>query len=218
MAKSGRKRSTKPRTPSGQLSRAGARDYGNVRVIERHSRFMHFIDDKGLVHEGTSAGRLWIVGAFDGLSIDAQVIRDHLLDYGKGYWGEYPTTSGTANYLQENRRGFQGGEPSDPDPRGEWFKAMDAAVSSAGHSARQAVVEAAVDPHFFPDEDKPWIARIINSAVTEKRRQLAKAGEPVPSTLSVAGELACDSDWAMLELLRAGALALAEGKSQRRAA
>jgi hypothetical protein len=212
----GRSRSTKPRTPSGQVSRAGARDYGNMRVVERHSRFQHFIDDKGLVHEGTSAGRLWIVGAFDGLDIDGQVLRDHLLAYGAAYWGAsgYPCGAAVANYTQENRRGNAGGEYTDPDPRGEWFEALDKILTDAGRQARQAVVEVAVDPHFFPDEDKPWVARIINSRVLDKRRAM---GNP-PATLSICGELAVDSDWAMLELARFGAMALATGQSRKRAA
>lgn len=215
MGRRGRNRSNKPRTPSGQLSRAGqARDYGNIRVMERHSRFMHFIDDKGLVHEGTSAGRLWIVGALDGLDIDPQVLRDHLLAYGRAYWGEYPTTSGTANYLQENRRGNTGGEPDDPDPQGERFRKLDQLLLDAGREARQAVVNVAVDPHFFPDTDVPWVARIINGRVLQKR---ASMGNP-PATLSICGELPCDSDWAMLDLLKQGARALAGGQSRRRAA
>jgi hypothetical protein len=215
MGKRGRNRSNKPRTPSGQLSRAGqARDYGNVKVVERHSRFMHFIDDKGLVHEGTSAGRLWIVGAFDGMDIDPQVIRDHLLAYGRAYWGHWPTTSAVANYLQENRRGHQGGDEGTPDPRGDYFQAIDQLLTDAGRQAREAVINVAVDPHFFPDEDTPWVARIINSRILQKR---ASMGNP-PASLSICGELACDSDWAMLGLLRSGATALATGKRRQKAA
>lgn len=215
MAK-GRPRKTGKRTPKGDRpSRAGkshARDYGNIRVIERHSRFQHFIDDKGLVFEGTSAGRLWIVGAFDGFDFDPQVLRDCLLSYGRAYWGELPCSSGVANYLQENRRGYDGGEHTDPDPAGEWFKAMDNLLRSAGHESRIAVHNVAVDPHFFPDEDSPWVGRIINSRVKQKRELLAKQGS-VPSTLSICGMLACDSDWAMLRLLCLGSLALARGKT-----
>lgn len=219
MGKRGRNRSNKPRTPSGQLSRAGQRDYGNIRVVERHSRFMHFIDDKGLVHEGTSAGRLWIVGALEGLPIDGQVLRDHLLSYGRAYWGEWPTTSGTANYLQENRRGHSGGiEDAETglliDRAGEWFKTMDRFLKDAGRQARQAVIEVAVDPHFFPDEDKDWVARIINGRVQAKR---AAMKDP-PASLSICGQLPVDSDFAMLALLRMGAMALAEGRGEKRAA
>jgi hypothetical protein len=216
MAKSGRKRSTKARTPSGHLSRANQpRDYGNIRVIERHSRFAHFIDDKGRDYEGTCYGRLWIVGAFDGLGIDSSVLRDQIHDYDRGYWGYWPSSSGTANYLQENRHGH---DSTTEDLRGEWFNAMDARLSDAGHQARQAVLDVSVDRHAFPDEDKDWAARIINSRVMDKRRALARAGEPVPATLAIIGVEACDSDWAMLDLLRQGAMALAEGKAQRRAA
>jgi hypothetical protein len=81
---------------------------------------------------------------------------------------------------------------------------MDARLRSAGHQARMAVHAVSVDRHFFPDEDVSWASRIINS------RFLAKK-------LPVCGELACDSDYAMLELLRHGAMALI-GQRMRRAA
>ena len=211
--KSGRK--SAERVKSGRLSRAGqARDYGNIRVIERHDRFRHFIDDKGLVFEGTSVGRLWIVGGFDGYEFDPQVLRDCLLGYGAAYWGEYPANAAVANYTQENRRGHVGGEPEDADPRGERFEAMDALLRSAGREARLAVHHIAVDPHFFPDEDKEWVARIINSRVLQKRRLIGQSGGPVPVDLTISGELACDSDWAMLHLACLGAMTLARGTNR----
>jgi hypothetical protein len=100
------------RRSSRQLSRVGqclVRDYGNIKVVQRHNRFRHFIDDKGLVFEGTSAGRLWIVGGFDGYDTDPQVLRDVLLEYGRAYWGEYPTA---------RRRQLHPGEPQGTYRRG----------------------------------------------------------------------------------------------------
>lgn len=223
MAKSGRKRKTGARTPSGQLSRVGqclVRDYGNIKVVERHNRFRHFIDDKGLVFEGTSAGRLWIVGGFDGYDTDPQVLRDVLLEYGRVYWAHYPSTAAVANYTQENRRGHTGGQPDDPDPRGERFNGIDRLLRSAGLQAREAVHNIAVDSHWFPDEDRCWIARIINSRVVQKRCVLRAANRQIPDDLTVTGELACESDWAMLHLACLGALALANGtnRGERRSA
>lgn len=217
MAKSGRKRKTGARTPSGQPSRVGqclVRDYGNVKVVERHNRFRHFIDDKGLVFEGTSIGRLWIVGGFDGYDTDPQVMRDVLLEYGRVYWGQYPTTAAVANYTQENRRGHTGGEPEDVDPRGERFNGIDQILRSAGRQSREAVHHIAVDPHWFPDEDKSWVARIINSRVVQKRVVLRSMSRAIPDDLNIIGELACDSDWAMLHLACLGALALANGTNR----
>lgn len=223
MAKRGRPRKTGARTPGGQLSRVGqclVRDYGNMKVVERHNRFRHFIDDKGLVFEGTSAGRLWIVGGFDGYETDPQVLRDVLLEYGRGYWGEWPTCSAVANYTQENRRGHTGGEPEDRDARGERFREIDKILRSAGRQSREAVHHIAVDPHFFPDEDRAWVGRIINSRVVQERCALRAANKPIPADLTVAGELACESDWAMLHLACLGALALVNGtnRSDRRSA
>jgi hypothetical protein len=217
MARRGRPKSSKTRTPSGQLSRVGqclVRDYGNVKVVERHNRFRHFIDDKGLVFEGTSAGRIWIVGGFDGYDTDPQVMRDVLLEYGNAYWGHYPSTSAVANYTQENRRGHTGGQPEDADARGEWFDRLDDILRDSGHDARSAVHHVAVDSHWFPDEDKAWVARIINSRVVQRRCALRAMSKPIPDDLTANGELACDSDWAMLNLLCAGALALANGTNR----
>ncbi len=212
----GRPRKTGKRTATDRLSRAGqARDYGNIRVVERHSRFQHFIDDKGLVFEGTAAGRLWIVGGFDGYDIDPQVIRDTLLDYGRSYWGYLPSTSGVANYLQENRRGHHGGDYTDPDPAGEWFERMDDLLRSAGHDARLAVHNVAVDPHFFPDHDCDWISGVINTRVLHKRALLAKQNGSAPKTLTICGRLGCESDEAMLRLACEGALALVRGSTRR---
>jgi hypothetical protein len=212
-----RKRTDGKRTDSGRLSRARAalvRDYGNVKVVERHNRFRHFIDDKGLVFEGTSAGRLWIVGAFDGYGVDPQVLRDVLLEYGRAYWGHYPATAAVANYTQENRRGHSGGDPTDPDPKGAWFTALDRILRDAGRQSREAVHHIAVDSHWFPDEDRAWVARIINSRVVQKRVALRQANKPIPDELSVSGELASDSDCAMLHLACLGAVALANGTNR----
>jgi hypothetical protein len=75
-----------------------------------------------------------------------------------------------------------------------------------------------VDRHWFPDEDVSWASRIINSRIMDKRKALVREGKPVPCALIETGPRACDSDWAMLELLRYGALVLAMGSDQRRRA
>jgi hypothetical protein len=75
-----------------------------------------------------------------------------------------------------------------------------------------------VDRHWFPDEDVGWAARIINSRILDKRMEMIRAGERIPPTLVVIGETACDSDWAMLNLLRDGALGMVDGPSSLRRA
>lgn len=177
-----------------------ARDYGNDRVQSRVELFRQFKGDSSIGHEMTCAGRLMLVGAFDGMSEPPETILSALLEYANGYWGNYRGGAKIAAYERQDRSHDSKSE----DPRGEWFDAMDDRLRSAGHHARKAVHEATVDRHWFPDEDSSWASRIINS------RFLARK-------LPVAGELACDSDWAMLDLLRSGAMALV-GQSMRRAA
>lgn len=216
-SKRGRPRKTGQRTKSGQLSRVGqclVRDYGNIKVVERRNRFRHFIDDKGLTYEGTSAGRLWIVGAFDGYDIDPQVMRDCLLGYTQAYWGEYPSTSGTANYTQEDRRGSPGGDYMAPDRAGEWFERIDGVLRSCGRDTRLAVHNVTVDAHFFPDEDRDWVSRIINGRVLQRRKTFTDGGRAAPEDLTICGELPSDSDWAMLHLCCLGAVALAQGTTR----
>lgn len=223
MAKRGRPPKSGKRTKAGRLARTtdglpGGRDYGNVKVVERHSRFRHFIDDKGLVFEGTSVGRLWIVGGFDGYELDPQVMRDTLLDYGGRYWRYYPSSIATTNYTQDNRRGYDGGDENTPDPLGERFNLLDKALRDAGKETRSAVHHVAVDQHFFPDEDKDWVARVVNTRIAEKRKALREAKKPIPATLTICGELACESDLAMLRLVCEGALALHYVKTLKKAA
>ena len=213
----GRPRKAGLRTKTDQLSRAGKakpHDYGNIKVIERHSRFQHFIADKGREFEGTPAGRLWIVGAFDGHDIDPQVLRDCLLDYAARYWGYYPNPPAVANYTQENRRGLGGSDHRQPDPAGERFELLDSILRDCGQETRQTVHWAVIDNHFFPDEDAPWIARIINTRVADRIADLKRRKQPVPPDLAITGELARDTDWLSLKLLVHGALALARGTNR----
>jgi hypothetical protein len=76
---------------------------------------------------------------------------------------------------------------------------MDARLREAGHHARLAVHAVSVDAHWFPDEDRDWVGRIIEARLWKDQ------------------SLAYDSDWAMLETLRRGASALV-GQAMRRAA
>jgi hypothetical protein len=178
-------------------------DYGNDRVQARVALFRQFRGDGGIGFETSCAGRLMLVGAFDGLEYDPQVYLSALLEYANGYWG-YLGGGAKVSQFERFSRAHESGDEFTPDLRGEWFENLDRRLRDAGHAARQAVHAVSVDRHWFPDEDISWAARIINSRFVDKK-------------LPVAGELACDSDWAMLDLLRAGATALV-GVQQRRAA
>jgi hypothetical protein len=175
-------------------------DHGNDRVQARAALFRVFHGEGSGGHEMSCAGRLMLVGAFDGMACGPEVYLSALLDYQNAYWGNYGGGPKVAAYERQDR----GHETVWEDPRGEWFKVTDEKLRAAGYQARRAVHEVTVDRHWFPDEDISWAARIINSRLLDKK-------------LPVAGELACDSDWAMLELLREGAAALV-GVQQRRAA
>lgn len=215
------------RTKGGQLSRAKAalfeRNGPNERVIARQDRFRHFQGDGSIGHEMTCAGRLMLVGAFDGLEVAPDAILSALLDYADGYWGYYKggpkiskgerVSHGQDNGLTCPQSGLL------IDKAGEWFDAIDAQLRSCGHETVRAVHNITVDRHWFPDEDVDWADRIINRRILDKRAAISRAGQAPPASLFVGGELACDSDWAMLELARQGAEAIALGRSpQRRAA
>ena len=175
-------------------------DYGNDRVQARAETFRQFKGDSALGHETSCVGRLMLIGAFDGLEQDPATYLSALLDYQNAYWGNFGGGPKVAAYERQDRSHDTRWE----DPRGEWFETIDRKLRDAGHAVRLAVHSVTVDRHWFPDEDVSWAARIINQRFLEKR-------------LPVSGELACDSDWTMLDLLRDGAMALV-GQGMRRAA
>lgn len=214
----GRKRKSGSRTKGGALSRAVAamseRNPPNDRALARQERFRHFRGESSIGTEMTCAGRLMLVGAFDGLEAPPETILEALLNYSLGYWGYY---TGLQPKIGAYERQDRSVDSRFSDPAGRAFDQCDERLRSAGRNARQAVIEVTVDRHWFPDEDADWAARIINSRIAQKRDQLMKARRPIPAGLLVIGEGACDSDWAMLELLKEGAMALV-GINVRRAA
>lgn len=175
-------------------------DYGNAYVQARADRFRIFRGDSSKGFEMTCAGRLMLVGAFDGMAEPPETILSALLAYSDAYWGHFGGGAKVAAYERSDRSHDSTWE----DPRGEWFQALDDRLRNAGHAARRAVHECTVNRHWFPDEDVSWASRIINSRFLEKK-------------LPVAGELAEQSDWAALDLARAGAMALI-GNQMRHAA
>lgn len=219
MANRGRKRGKGKRTPNGKrLSRAKAAvaeqfpDRGaNGQAQRRQDRFRPFAGPASIGLEMTCVGRLLLVGVFDGLEAAPDAIFNTLQEYGRGYWSNFHTTGHVvSDYLREVKGPSDPGEIR-PDPAGEWFDAIDNALRDAGHQVRRAVHSVTVDLHWFPDDDAPWAARIINSRILQKRDELLRAKQPIPPGLDICGELACDSDLAMMELLRLGGETLARG-------
>lgn len=204
-------------TEAEKLAVKTLRSLPNMRVVQRQDRFRHFHGDGSLGHEMSCAGRLMLVGAFDGLEATPEESLHALLAYSQGYWGNYADCLPQMSDYQREVRGH-GQNDNSEDKRGEWFKAYEQTLRDCGHATRQAVHEITVDTHWFPDDDAIWAARIINSRVMDKRLALRKAGRAIPDSLSIAGELATDSDWAMLDLVRQGVMALARGRATRRAA
>jgi hypothetical protein len=195
-----------------------SRDYGNDRVQARVERFRHFRGDGSIGHEMSCAGRLMMVGAFDGMDDPAETILSALLEYSNGYWGNYGGGASISVYERHDRT--QDSAADIPkDSRGEWFNAMDERLRNAGYDARRAVHQVSVDRHWFPDQDAFWAAAIINRRILDKRAEYVRGGKAVPPELRVDGQVALDGDsaWESLELLRQGAAALV-GQKLRRAA
>lgn len=226
MTKRGRNRNKGKRTADGKrLSRAKAaiaeqfpERGANGRAQRRQDLFRPFAGPSSIGLEMTCVGRLLLVGAFDGLESAPDAIFNALQEYGRGYWSNYHITGAVVSDYQREVRG-----PSDPgeirpDPKGEWFDAIDAGLRDAGHQARRAVHSVTVDLHWFPDDDAPWAERIINSRRLQKRDELLRAKRPIPLGFEIAGLIACDSDWAMLEILRLGGEVLARGAPVRKLA
>lgn len=194
----------------------------NMRVVERQDRFRPFHGDSSIGHEMSCAGRLMLVGAFDGLDATPEEALSALLAYAHGYWGNYvDCLPQLSDYQREVKGGNDNAEEDEHgraiDKRGEWFADYDQRLRDCGHATVQAVHNITVDTHWFPDDDATWASRIVNSRVLDKRLEFRKAGRPLDG-LTICGGLATDSDWAMLELARAGAMALAHGKVLQRAA
>ena len=187
----------------------------NPRVSARQDRYRHFHGNSSLGHEMTCAGRLMLVGGFDGLEIAPETLLSELVKYSNGYWGYFHGGAQMSDYLKE----VKGGVSNDTSDRhGEWFEGIDKLLREAGRQVRQAVHSCTVDLHWFPDDDAEWVERIINTRIVHKRQQFTARGTQPPPELWVVGELATDSDWAMLDLVRRGALALALGNERKRAA
>jgi hypothetical protein len=209
-AKRGRPRKAGQRNKSGRLI---CNDKGNVVVQRRAAIFAIFQGGKADQQIHDSIGRAWAVGLLDGYEVDGAAIRDAGRTYFELYWGAsgYPTTTGTANYDGEERRGRGGsgewttigGTKVPTDARGDRFKAIDRALLDAGRAAYDAAQDLCLG--LFPDENPLWLDRLIN----ERR---VKRGQAVAGMLPVRGDLE------KMRLAVSALLAVAAGSKRRRAA
>jgi hypothetical protein len=176
-------------------------DYGNDRVQARAELFRVFGGEKSRGTEMTCAGRLMLVGAFDGMEQEPAAYLAALLTYSDAYWSYYGGGPQIASYERSDRSHDNRWE----DPKGEWFQAMDARLRDAGYEAYRAVQQVSTDRHWFPDEDAGYAARII------AEKMLQKGVVPAFATLP------SEADWEMLELLKLGVRALVEPQMRRAA-
>lgn len=188
----GRKRKSGERFPGGQLRPSF--DRGTERVQALRQRFSAFEGGKGGDHVGDPIGRAWIVGLLENPYVDPAALRDAGRQYAARYWGYWPATVGVGNYLAETRKG--GGFGDGEDPRGETFRRLDRLLVDAGSAAHDAVQSLCLDRYWLPDDDPPWVARLINKRMIQSRQP-------------VAGQLPVDADWRHLAAAIEGLLALA---------
>jgi len=218
MAKGKKGKGGRPKqTEAEKLAAKVARSIPNMRVVARQDRFRHFLGDGSMGHEMSCAGRLMLVGAFDGMDATPEEALHALLAYSNGYWGNYHDCLPQMSDYQREVRGH-GENDNSEDKKGEWFAGYDATLRNCGLQTTRAVHSITVDTHWFPDDDADWAGRVINSRVLMKREMLRKADRVIPPSLSICGELATDSDWAMLDLARLGVEALARGRVRKQAA
>ncbi len=204
-----RKRKSGQRTKSGRLSRSteAKRIPPNDRVLEAETRFAPFQGGKAGQWIKAPIGRAWAVGLLDGYDVDAAALRDAGLGYAERYWSHWSSTGPSSNCVA----GYDGstggrGSSDEAQARGErLFNALDQAVTDTGHASRQAVQELTVDCHWFPMDDPPWLARLINERLLRARRP-------------VCGELPRYGDAQRLELAIHGLLAIVAGSVRKRAA
>jgi hypothetical protein len=217
MAKGGKRKGGRSKMSEAEkLSVREERAKPNIRVVQRQDRFRHFHGDGAIGLEMTCAGRLMLVGAFDRLDATPEEALNALLAYTNGYWGNYVDCLPQMSDYQREVRGH-GQNDNMEDRRGEWFDAFDRTLRDCGHQTRRAIHDISVDRHWFPDEDADWAARIINSAILAKRELFRQLNRPIPDSLTICGELASDSDFAMLELARQGIEALTRGRMKKAA-
>lgn len=176
MAK-GRPRKIAPRTPSGQLSRAGMPKYdrGNDRVIARKEAFSVFQGGKADQQVHDPIGRAWAAGLLDGTAFDPAVLRDAGRDYAQLYWMYWPAVTGVGGYEPRGRTGPAPITSAD-DPRGERFKRLDGLAMSAGRKSYDAMQALCVQTYWFPDDDPEWLARLLRAA-------MAKAHVPIEADM-----------------------------------
>ena len=190
----------------GRPRKAGARnakgrlvvmpDRGNDRVQARDAAFARFQNGKAGEQIHDQIGRVWAVGLLDGRSIDAAILRDKGREYGGRYWQEYAEMAPSMGASERTAKGNDN-DGMDDKP-GERFMRLDHLARSVGREAADAMHGLCVNEWWFPDDNKPWVDRLINT-------QFLKAGA------QVAGEIERVGDRELLRLAVDALVAMAEG-------
>jgi hypothetical protein len=153
-------------------------DRGNERVTERTARFAGFQGGKAGHQVHDQIGRAWAVGLLDGRDVDAAILRDKGREYGQLYWGEYAALAPGSFQAERRSRGVANDVD---DPMGQRFAGLDLLARSVGHDAFTAMHGICVDEWWFPDSNKDWVDRLINTA-------MVKAGRPVAGEIERRGD------------------------------
>ena len=194
-ARRGRPRKAGARTAKGRL--IVPVDRGNAMVQARTARFAGFQGGKADQQVGDQIGRAWAVGLLDGHAFDAAILRDIGRTYASLYWHEYAALAPKMASLERRQRSVA--NDCWDDKAGARFNTLDTLVRKAGHRAATALEDLTVNGWWFPDDDKPWVARLIRSAI-------AANGEGAD------GESAMANDRARLAAACAALLRMAEGR------
>ena len=190
----GRPRKAGPRNAKGRL--VVMPDRGNDRVQARHAAFARFQNGKANEQTHDQIGRAWAVGLLDGRSIDPAILRDKGREYGGRYWQEYAEM---APSMGAPERAAKGNDNDGMDDKpGERFMRLDILARSVGREAADAMHSMCVDEWWFPDDNQPWIDRLINTA-------FLKAGA------TVAGEIERPGDRERLRIAVDVLVAMADG-------
>lgn len=108
-------------------------------------------------------GRAWAAGLLDGSGVDPAVLRDVGREYAALYWMYWPPRVAT---VAKYGAGGSGKGPSGSlDSRDERFRRLDDLARGAGHLAYAAMQDFCVNGYWLPDDNCPWVARLLDEAM-----------------------------------------------------
>jgi hypothetical protein len=174
-------------------------DRGNDRVQARAAAFARFQHGKAGEQIHDQIGRAWAAGLLDGREIDAAILRDKGREYGGRYWQEFAAMAPSMGAPERTAKGSD--NDTGEDKPGERFMKLDKLARSAGREASDAMHSLCVNEWWFPDDNQPWVDRLIKTA-------FLKAGA------QVAGEIERRGDRELLKLAVDALVAMANGNKK----